>query len=74
MQGGRGRDVLDGGAGNDRLVGGYDADVMRGGPGNDTLTSRGGGRDRVDCGPGKRDVAYADRVDRLNGCEKKVFG
>ena len=68
LEGGRGRDLLSGGPGNDQLNGGYDRDRLDGGAGNDTLIARGGGSDQLDCGPG-RDVAIADRTDRLRGCE-----
>jgi hypothetical protein len=69
LEGGRGADVLRGGAGNDRLNGGYDPDVVAGGPGADRIIARGGGRDRIDCGPGV-DTVYADSRDRLRGCER----
>jgi hypothetical protein len=42
---------------------------MEGDEGNDTLNARDGARDRVDCGPGRRDVAVVDRRDRVKGCE-----
>jgi hypothetical protein len=32
------------------------------------LKSRGGGADRVSCGPGK-DIAYVDSSDTVSGCE-----
>jgi len=70
LEGGRGRDRLDGGPGNDRLNGGYDVDVVRGGDGDDRITARGGGADRIDCGPGARDVAIVDSKDRVTGCER----
>lgn len=70
LEGGRGRDRLDGGPGNDQLNGGYDVDVVLGGPGDDRITARGGGADRIDCGPGARDVAIVDSQDRVTGCEK----
>lgn len=53
-------DVIDGtGAGGD---------VILAGAGNDTIHARNGHRDTVDCGPG-RDTVWADRSDRLRGCE-----
>jgi len=70
IEGGRGTDRLDGGPGNDRLNGGYDVDVVLGGPGDDRVTARGGGADRIDCGPGARDVAIVDSQDRVTGCER----
>jgi hypothetical protein len=41
---------------------------MAGGEGDDVFYAIGGGRDLLDCGPG-RDVVYVDRRDRLRGCE-----
>jgi hypothetical protein len=32
------------------------------------LIARGGGKDLVDCGPG-RDTVIRDRADRIRGCE-----
>lgn len=68
LEGGRGADLLDGGSGSDRLNGGYGNDVVRGGAGNDSIVARSGGRDRIDCGPGK-DTAVGDRGDTFTGCE-----
>jgi len=46
-----GRNIMDGGAGNDTITGGPDNDVIIGGPGNDRLTG-GGGRDYFVFHPG----------------------
>lgn len=43
-------------------------DVILGGRGNDRIHANDGHTDRVDCGPG-RDTVWADRSDRLTGCE-----
>ncbi len=43
-------------------------DVILAGAGNDRIHANDGHTDRVDCGPG-RDVVWADRSDRLSGCE-----
>ena len=43
---------------------------MSGGAGNDVLVARGSARDRVDCGPGRRDVAVVDAADTVSGCER----
>jgi dipeptidyl aminopeptidase/acylaminoacyl peptidase len=43
-------------------------DVILAGAGNDQVHANDGHTDRVDCGPG-RDVVWADRTDRLSGCE-----
>lgn len=55
-------DLVDGGAGADRITTGPGADVVRGGP----------GADRISCGPG-RDTVFADRSDRVAAdCERVV--
>lgn len=69
LEGGRGADLLEGGEGDDLLNGGIDPDVVSGGPGRDRVLARGGGADRLDCGPG-RDVAHVDSADRVRGCER----
>jgi Ca2+-binding RTX toxin-like protein len=69
LVGGSGEDRLAGGAGDDRLAGGPGRNRLLGGSGNDRLRAANGSFDRVDCGPG-RDVARADRVDRVRGCER----
>jgi len=43
-------------------------DVILAGAGNDQVHANDGHTDRVDCGPG-RDTVWADRSDRLTGCE-----
>jgi dipeptidyl aminopeptidase/acylaminoacyl peptidase len=43
-------------------------DVILAGAGNDRVHANDGHTDRVNCGPG-RDVVWADRTDRLTGCE-----
>jgi hypothetical protein len=69
LSGGRGQDCLFGRGGDDRLSGGAGRDLLKGGAGDDRIDLRGGGRDRGDCGPGRRDRARADRRDRLRRCE-----
>jgi Tol biopolymer transport system component len=55
--------------GNDLIEGtGAGGDVIRAGAGSDSIRARNGHRDTIDCGPG-RDVVWADRSDRLHGCE-----
>ena len=69
LYGDPGNDRLYGGAGNDRLYGGTGRDRLVGAAGADVVSARGGGRDRVDCGPG-RDLVRADRLDRVaKNCE-----
>ena len=43
-------------------------DVIVAGAGNDRIHANDRHTDRVDCGPG-RDIVWADRSDRLTGCE-----
>jgi Ca2+-binding RTX toxin-like protein len=61
-------DQINGRAGNDRIIGRGGNDCLYGGSGADQIFARDGRRDVVDCGSG-RDRVYADRVDRLRGCE-----
>jgi Ca2+-binding RTX toxin-like protein len=69
LVGGSGGDRLAGGAGDDRLAGGPGRNRLLGGSGNDRLNAANGSFDRVNCGRG-RDIARADRVDRVRGCER----
>ncbi len=79
LAGGRGKDNLRGQGGNDRLLGGGGRDKIsggrgkdrvRGGKGNDRLAG-GPGRDTLNCGAGRKDVAVADRKDRVRrSCER----
>jgi hypothetical protein len=68
LSGDAGRDLLRGGAGPDTLTGGAGIDRILGGPGKDLIRARNGGRDRVDCGPG-RDTAILDTRDVAVRCE-----
>jgi hypothetical protein len=68
LLGDTGRDLLLGGAGPDTLTGGPGGDRLSAGPGNDLVHARNGGRDRVDCGPG-RDTAILDQRDVAVRCE-----
>jgi len=45
-----------------------EGDAIEGGAGNDRIHANDGHTDRVNCGPG-RDIVWADRTDRLTGCE-----
>ena len=69
LSGNAGNDMLSGGPGNDRLKAGAGRNRLRGGLGNDRLHAVNGSIDRLNCGGGN-DVARADRVDRLAGCER----
>ena len=64
-----GPDTLYGNGGRDKLFGGPDADRLLGGIDQDVINSRGGGRDVVDCGVGRHDVAKIDRSDKVRRCE-----
>ena len=70
LSGKAGDDCLFGRAGKDRLKGGAGRDRLDGGAGNDLLDVRGGGRDRANCGAGRRDRVLADHRDRLRRCER----
>jgi hypothetical protein len=70
MNGGAGKDRVKGGPGNDDIRGGRGKDKLRGNTGRDVFHAARGGRDRIDCGPGK-DKAFIDkRRDRARHCEK----
>jgi Ca2+-binding RTX toxin-like protein len=69
IYGGGGRDSLKGGAGADHMEGGPGRDLIVGGAGSDVIRALDGGRDRVNCGPGPHDLAFADHQDRVSGCE-----
>jgi hypothetical protein len=73
LAGGSSNDRLYGGIGNDQLFGEAGTDRIDGGSGNDSIDARNGRRDRVICGTGN-DRVRADRIDRLNGCERVTFG
>lgn len=69
LRGRGGDDCLAGGRGRDRIAGGPGRDRLRGGRGADRINARDGGADVVRCGRG-RDLAIADRHDRVRGCER----
>jgi hypothetical protein len=69
LRGGRGADHLRGGPGPDSLYGGRGPDRLATGAGADRINSRGGGRDRVNCGHGT-DTVLADPRDHLSNCER----
>ena len=51
------------------LNGGKGIDTLKGGPGNDTIKAADGKKDKVDCGPGKKDTAVVDQKDSVKNCE-----
>jgi hypothetical protein len=60
---------VDGAAGADVIEGTpREGDVINGGAGNDQIHANDGHTDHVNCGPG-RDTVWADRTDKLTGCE-----
>jgi len=65
-----GDDCIQGARGNDRLKPGDGEDKVRGGKGRDRIRSADGETDLIRCGRGKRDRVFADRSDRLRGCER----
>jgi polar amino acid transport system substrate-binding protein len=72
IRGLRGNDTLDGGAGNDTIVGGAGKDIMVGSAGNDAFFAADKTRDRISGGPGRRDRATVDAIDRVRGVERKT--
>ncbi len=73
LRDGKGKDTSRGHGGDDRLIGGKGKDRLGGGPGNDTIRANDGVRDRVKCGPGRRDRVYVDRKDKVGKtCDKVV--
>jgi hypothetical protein len=70
LSGDAGADQIFGADSPDIIFGGKGRDRIKAGAGDDSLHLRDGERDTADCGPGRKDVVIADRVDRLKGCEK----
>jgi hypothetical protein len=68
--GGPGRDRLLGSRHDDFIIDGAGRDVTFAGRGKDRVFSLDGKRDRVRCGPGKRDIFEGDLLDRAKGCER----
>ena len=65
-----GSDCLSGGRGRDVVQGGKGKDSLRGGPGRDLLRAADHGKDRVNCGRGRRDKAVVSRADVVKRCER----
>lgn len=72
--GGGGKDALRGDEGADKLKGGAGKDTHKGGSGNDELSTADGERDKVNCGPGKKDKARVDAKDKVSKSCEKVRG
>jgi hypothetical protein len=65
-----GADRINARGGDDCVSGQGGEDLLSGGSGDDVIRAAGGGRDRVDCGPGE-DIAFINRSrDRARNCEK----
>ena len=69
LLGGSGADTLAGGEGADKLVGGAGKDAYSAGAGDDEVFSSDGVAEQVECGEGA-DVAVADQLDGVPGCEQ----
>jgi hypothetical protein len=69
IDGDAGPDVIRAGAGNDSITGGAERNDIDAGPGNDRVSTANGIAERVRCGSGT-DQIWADRADRLVGCER----
>jgi hypothetical protein len=69
LRGTRRADLILARGGADRIKPRRGRDCVRAGKGNDRIFARDGARDRIKCGRG-RDVVYADRRDRVKGCER----
>ncbi len=71
LLGGNGPDKLKGNNGRDSLRGRKGPDIYKGGRGSDTLQTLDGAADTmISCGPGRRDLVRADKVDPApRGCE-----
>ena len=79
LNGGPGTDYMSAGAGNDTINGAFGRDTAIGGSGRDfiNVATAGPAAKRVDCGPGRGDVARINNNERrrVKGCERvAVFG
>ncbi|MCW2921350.1 MAG: putative outer rane adhesin like protein [Thermoleophilia bacterium] len=74
LDGGPGNDTLTGGKGTDELKGQAGRDTFVGGASDDSIVSFDKGLSEVvNCGAGFEDEVWADRNDRLIGCEIKHY-
>jgi hypothetical protein len=69
LRGTRRADLILARGGTDKIRPRRGRDCVRAGKGNDRIFTRDGTRDRIKCGRG-RDLVYADRRDRVKGCER----
>lgn len=70
---GGGKDTLDGGAGNDRIVGGTSNDSILGGDGDDTILGSGGTRDTLDGGDGNDHITAGSAAVVRGGDGDDIF-
>jgi Ca2+-binding RTX toxin-like protein len=70
--GGSGFDEIRCGRGNDRIDGGFGEDDLFGGRGTDTILAADGFEDNVNCGRGKNDTAYVDKVDTVDPAQATI--
>jgi hypothetical protein len=54
----------------DKIRGTKGPDKIKARAGNDIVRARGGGPDKINCGTGKRDIAFVDADDTVRACEK----
>jgi Ca2+-binding RTX toxin-like protein len=71
VYGGNRVDQVDSGNGNDYANGGRGHDRISTGAGEDVVAARDGYKDRINCGS-DYDKICVDRIDVLQGCEKKL--
>ena len=69
IRAGGGRDEVEGNGGRDVIRPGRGKDGVRAGGGRDVVRAARGGRDRIDCGPGKDKAFVNERKDRTTRCE-----
>ncbi len=70
VRGGGGKDKIKTQGGGDVIRAGRKADKIKSGGGKDTIRAARGGRDVIDCGPGKDKAFINDNKDRTRRCEK----
>ena len=71
VYGGNGEDKVYGGGNNDYMQGGHKSDHIGTGSGDDVVAAKDGFKDQIYCGS-DYDRVHVDRIDVLDGCEKKL--
>lgn len=64
------QNLIEGTPKRDKMVGTPVADRIKARAANDLVRARGGGPDKINCGKGRRDVAYVKADDTTRACEK----